>query len=94
MKDCFARMLKINRLSLLVRKSSRIEHLSSNLSILGKSKGEAPITLECIDLIKHPSADVALFDYCTVEGSRVSERRYFFAIYLCSLARFLALLLD
>ena len=75
-------MLKVNRLSLLVRKSSRIEHLSSNLSILGKSKGEAPITLECIDLIKHPSADVALFDYCTVEGSRVSERRYFFCFFV------------
>ena len=81
------RMLTMNRISVLVRKASRIEHLSSNLSILGKSKGEAPITLECIDLIKHPSADVALFDYCTVEGSRVSERRYFFCVVL-------ALLLD
>ena len=81
------RMLTMNRISVLIRKASRIEHLSSNLSILGKSKGEAPITLECIDLIKHPSADVALFDYCTVEGSRVSERRYFFCVVL-------ALLLD
>ena len=58
------------------RLTSRISHLSSNLSILGKSKGDAQITLECIDLIKHPSADVALFDYDAVDGSRVSERRY------------------
>ena len=69
-------MLIRNRIRLLTtRASSRIEQLNTNLSILGKSKGSAPITLECIDLIAHPSADVALFDYCQVEGSRVQERR-------------------
>ena len=72
----FIDMLLRNRLRLLTcRANSRIEGLNTNLSILAKSKGTAPITLECIDLIAHPSADVALFEYCPVEGNRVQERR-------------------
>jgi len=73
--DCLTDMLLRNRLRLLTcRANSRIEGLNTNLSILAKSKGTAPITLECIDLIAHPSADVALFEFCPVEGNRVQER--------------------
>lgn len=68
-------MLTLKRATLnRVRQLTRIDQLSTNLSILAKSKESAPIKLECIDLIKHPSADVALFDFCSVEGSRVQER--------------------
>jgi len=51
----------------------RIEGLSTNLSILGKSKGNAPITIDCIDLHQHPSADVALFELDPMH-SRAQER--------------------
>lgn len=53
----------------------RIEGLSTNLSILGKSKGNAPITIDCIDLHQHPSADVALFELDPMH-SRAQERSY------------------
>ena len=55
----------------------RIEGLSTNLSILGKSKGNAPITIDCIDLHHHPSADVALFELDPMY-SRAQERRFDF----------------
>ena len=55
----------------------RIEGLSTNLSILGKSKGNAPITIDCIDLHQHPSADVALFELDPMH-SRAQERRFDF----------------
>merc|ERR1712183_31570 len=51
----------------------RIEGLSTNLSILAKSKGTAPIIIDCIDLHQHPSADVALFELDTMH-SRAQER--------------------
>ena len=53
----------------------RIDGLSTNLSILGKSKGNAPITIDCIDLHQHPSADVALFELDPMH-SRAQERRF------------------
>ena len=50
-------MLTLKRATLnRVRQLTRIDQLSTNLSILAKSKESAPIKLECIDLIKHPSA--------------------------------------
>ena len=81
----------MNRLSsVLIRKvrptalrfattQERIEGLSTNLSILGKSKGNAPITIDCIDLHQHPSADVALFELDPMH-SRAQERRFDFLI--------------
>ena len=81
--------VKMNRLSsVLIRKvrptalrfattQERIEGLSTNLSILGKSKGNAPITIDCIDLHQHPSADVALFELDPMH-SRAQERRFDF----------------
>ena len=69
-------MLKnnLNLAKIAWRLSSRIEGLSTNLSVLGKSKGSAAIELSCIDLIRHPSADVALFQYDKMY-SRVQDRR-------------------
>lgn len=51
----------------------KLEGLSTNLSILAKSKGSAPIQISCIDLIQHPSADVALFELDHMY-SRVADR--------------------
>jgi len=56
-----------------VTHQERIDGLSTNLSILGKSKGTAPITIDCIDLHQHPSADVALFQLDSMY-SRAQER--------------------
>jgi len=56
-----------------LRQNSRIDGLSTNLSVMAKSKDDAPISLDCIDLIQHPSADVALFEFDRMY-SRVTER--------------------
>ena len=56
-----------------LRRNSRIDGLSTNLSVMAKSKDDAPISLDCIDLIQHPSADVALFEFDKMY-SRVTER--------------------
>jgi len=51
-------MLRICR-----RLNATLTGLSANLSVQGRTKGNAPLTLRCMDLIKFPSADLAQFEF-------------------------------